>query len=672
VAAKPRKIAFTPGDIARLQFVSDPMVHPSGDRLAYVLRSVDKQTAENRYRAEIRLIELDSGRERVLSGSEMDSEAPLWSPSGDRLLLLSRRLGDDQKQLYVLPADGGEARRLTQLKGGVRLAEWSPDGRNIAFLGAVDPRDEGGGSGPAPFSKDVQVLDSAHWRLNGLGSWVHRRFHLHQVRASGGRPKQLTRGGWSVGGAFLLSSSFCFSHDGRLLYYLASPDPEDDWAAVRRVDLFELDLESEQSRRLTKFPGMLLAVRRSPTGDLLAIGNDLKLGTASPNLLWRVRARSGRIEPVELGVDLSLGDAINSDVRFASRDYDPWISPEGDRARVRITERGAVRLAEVDLKRGGLTWLTPPDSSTLAWHCAPDGSTWAEVRSAVTELPELWVSRAGAPAQRVTGHNDRLLSSRKVYSAKPLHFKASDGARVEGWCLIPPGRPKGGRPAVLAIHGGPKTAYGESFMLEFQMLAGAGIAVLYSNPRGSDGYGEEWAHAVHGHYGERDYLDLMEFVDRALRAGLGLSRRRLGVSGGSYGGFMTNWIVGHTDRFRAAVSQRGISNWVSMYGTSDIGYFFTPDHMGEEPWDDPGRYLEKSPLTYADQVHTPLLLTHGEQDLRCPIEQAEQFFIVLKRLGRTVKLARFPEENHELSRSGSPNRRMERLRLILEWFKERL
>ena len=670
--AKPRKSAFTPGDIARLQFVSDPMVHPSGDRLAYVLRSADKQTAENRYRAEIRLIELDSGRERVLSGNEMDSEGPLWSPNGDRLLLLSRRLGDDQKQLYVLPADGGEARRITQLKGGVRLGEWSPDGRHIAFLGAVDPRDEGGGNGPAPFSKDVQVLDSAHWRLNGLGSWAHRRFHLHLVRASGGRPKQLTHGEWSVGGAFLPSSSFCFSNDGRLLYYLASPDPLDDWAAVRRVDLFELDLETEQSRRLTRFPGMLLAVRPIPTGDLLAIGNDLKLGTASNNRLWRVRARSGRTGPVDLGVDLSLGDGINSDVRFASRDHDPWISPEGNRARVRITERGAVRLAEVDLKRGGLTWLSPDTSSTLAWHAAPDGSTWAEVRSSVSELPELWISRAGAPAKRVTGHNDRLLASRRVFPAKPLHFKASDGARVDGWGLIPSGRPKGGRPAVLAIHGGPKTAYGASFLLEFQILAGAGIAVLYSNPRGSDGYGEEWAHAVHGHYGERDYLDLMEFVDRALRAGLGLSRRRLGVSGGSYGGFMTNWIVGHTDRFRAAVSQRGISNWASMYGTSDIGYFFTPDHLGEEPWVDPGQYAEKSPLTYAAQVHTPLLLTHGEQDLRCPIEQAEQFFVYLKRLGRTVRLARFPDENHELSRSGSPNRRMERLRLILEWFKERL
>jgi dipeptidyl aminopeptidase/acylaminoacyl peptidase len=357
-------------------------------------------------------------------------------------------------------------------------------------------------------------------------------------------------------------------------------------------------------------------------------------------------------------------------VRFSSRDHDPWISPQAERARVRITDGGAVRLAEVDLKRGGLSWLSPADCSVLAWHSAPSGDAWAELRSSVTQLPELWVVRPGESARRVTGHNDRLLGARRVFPARPLHFKASDGARVEGWGIIPPGRPKGGRAAVLEIHGGPKTTYGASFMLEFQILAGAGIGVLFSNPRGSDGYGEAWAHAVYGRYGERDYQDLMEFVDRALRAGLGLSRRRLGVSGGSYGGFMTNWIVGHTDRFKAAVSQRGISNWVSMFGTSDIGYFFDPDHVGGLPWEVPEKYAEKSPLTYAANVHTPLLLTHGEQDLRCPIEQAEQFFIFLKRLGRTVKLARFPEETHELSRSGTPNRRMERLRLILEWFKE--
>lgn len=672
--SEPRKMGFIPQDVARIQFVSDPMLHPAGDRMAYVLRRADKQAKQNRYRAQIRLIDLSRGGDRPLSASDMDSEGPLWSPQGDRLLLLSQRPGDEQKQLYVLPADGGEAQRLTQLKGGVRQPEWSPDGRLIAFLAAVDPREEQKkpAKGQAPFSKDVEVLDSAHWRLNALGSWVHRRFHLHLIRASGGRPKQLTRGAWSIGGAFLPPASFCFSPDGQLLYYLASPDPADDWAAVRRVDLFAYDLAAGEQRRLTRFPGMLLAIRQGPDGTLLAIGNDLTLGTASANRLWRVDPQRGRLAPIELGADLSITDTINCDLRFLSREYDPWIAPDGGRARARVTERGAVRLAEIDLAGGGLTWLTPKRSSALAWHSTPDGSAWVEVRTAVTHMPELWLTRSGKPTRRVTGRNDRLLERRRVYPARPLHFMASDGAQVEGWGIVPPGRPKGGRPAVLAIHGGPKTVYGDSFMLEFQMLAGAGIAVLYCNPRGSDGYGEGWAHAVYGRYGERDYQDLMEFVDYALRARLGLNRRRLGVSGGSYGGFMTNWIVGHTDRFKAAVSQRGISNWVSLFGTSDIGYFFTPDHVGGLPWEKSALYAEKSPLTYADQVRTPLLLIHSEQDLRCPIEQAEQFFIYLRRLGQTVKLARFPEETHELSRTGSPNRRMERLRLILEWFKERL
>jgi dipeptidyl aminopeptidase/acylaminoacyl peptidase len=264
------------------------------------------------------------------------------------------------------------------------------------------------------------------------------------------------------------------------------------------------------------------------------------------------------------------------------------------------------------------------------------------------------------------------MASRKVFTPSPVPFKASDGASIDAWLLRPSAR--GGKqiPLVLVIHGGPKTVYGHAFMLEFQILAGAGMAVLLSNPRGSDGYGTAWAHAVMEHYGERDYADLMECVDHALAIDKGLDPARLGVSGGSYGGFMTNWIVGHTDRFKAAVSSRGISNWVSMYGTSDIGFYFNVNHIGGTPWGAPERYREKSPLTYVENVTTPVLLTHGENDLRCPMEQAEQFFVALRRLGKIAALARFPEENHELSRSGSPNRRMERLRLIGAWFRQHL
>lgn len=668
------KQAFTPGDIRRIRFVSDPMVHPDGDRVAYVVRTVDKNRGENRYRAEIWLTDPAGRRRRLLTASGMDSDAPLWSPDGRYLLFLSKRAGDEKKQVYLLPADGGEARRLTKVEGGVKSAGWSPDGKYVVFRSPVDPRGKAGPKkgGGKPFADDVQVLDRALWQLNGLGSRLDKRAHIFIVSRRGGRPVQLTDGPWSVGGPFLSQVSYTFSVDGKLIYYLATPDPEDDWTAARKVDIYVVEVDGSGRRRITDFPGMFSAVRQSPTGELLAIGNDLALGTASPQRLWCIDPESGNYQPVLPDLDLSLGDGMNCDVRFPTKDHDPWISADGGRARMRITQRGAVRLAEVDLKTKSFSWLTPDDLSVLGWHSTPDGALRVEIRSTMITLPELWIVREQGIARRITHLNDRLLARRKVIPARSVPFTASDGARIEAWVHIPRGRHRDGRPLVLAIHGGPKTVYGHAFIFEFQMLAGAGMAVAFSNPRGSDGHGEDWAHAVHGRYGERDYQDLMECVDHLLSLDLGLDPERLGVGGGSYGGFMTNWVIGHTDRFKAAVSQRGISNWESFFGTSDIGYFFNPDNVGGLPWSDPDQYREKSPLTYVEAMHTPLLLIHSEQDLRCPMEQSEQLFTYLKRLGRTVRLARFPEETHELSRSGSPNRRMERLRLILEWFKERL
>jgi len=673
MARPSRPSPFTPADLRKMVFVSDPMVHPAGDRIAYVVRRVDPDRTKNRYRAEIRQTDPKGKLHRTLTAEGMDSDSPLWSPDGRSLLFLSKRGDDEKKQLYLLPADGGEARRLTQMKGGVEAPLWSPDGRWVAFLSPLDPRKKAkSGVHDARFAEDVEVVDRAFWRLNGLGNRLDKRSHLFVMRAAGGKPSQVTDGPWSVGGPYPGHPSCAFSADGSSIYYLATPEPDDDWAASRRVDGFVVGLDGKGARRITDFPGMFVSVRLSPSGELIAIGNDLAHGTASPNRLYRIDPARGAVKLISPDLDLSFGDAVGCDVRFASRDHDPWISPDGTRVRARVTERAAVRLVEVDVVSGAHTWLSPSDLSVLGWHATADGSLRAEIRTSMTALPELWLVEGGAAARPLTRLNERLLAERKLFPGRPVDFKASDGASVDAWVLLPPGKPKGGRAMVLAIHGGPKTVYGHAFVIEFQMLAAAGIAVLLSNPRGSDGYGTAWAEAVHAHYGERDYQDLMECVDHALSLDLGIDPRRLGVSGGSYGGFMTNWIIGHTDRFKAAVSSRGISNWLSMFGTSDIGYYFDPEHMGGLPWTHPETYREKSPITYAEAIRTPLLITHGEQDLRCPIEQAEQLFIVLKRLGRDVKLARFPEETHELSRSGSPNRRMERLRLIREWFVERL
>ena len=247
------------------------------------------------------------------------------------------------------------------------------------------------------------------------------------------------------------------------------------------------------------------------------------------------------------------------------------------------------------------------------------------------------------------------------------------GFTVEGWTMKPVGFTEGRRyPALLNIHGGPHAQYGVGFFDEFQVYAAAGFGVIFLNPRGSQGYGEAFTRAVVGDWGGGDYADVMAGLDEALGRAPWIDPERLGVLGGSYGGFLTSWTVGHTDRFKAACSERAVNCHTSMFGTSDIGHLFNVSEVGGLPWEAPEVYRERSPLTYAKNVTTPLLIVHSEEDFRCPIEQGEQLFVALKKQGKEAVFVRFPDENHELSRSGKPRHRLERFRIILDWFTKRL
>ncbi|HHY11941.1 MAG TPA: S9 family peptidase, partial [Firmicutes bacterium] len=274
---------------------------------------------------------------------------------------------------------------------------------------------------------------------------------------------------------------------------------------------------------------------------------------------------------------------------------------------------------------------------------------------------------------RLTSVNEEVLSELQLSQPEYFLFTASDGVELEGWLMKPINFEPGKKyPVVVEIHGGPAVTYGLAFFHEFQVLASNGYGVFYCNPRGSLGYGEWFAQQVIADQGGMDYQDIMalrNYMDTVEWADSG----KVGVTGGSYGGFMTNWIVGHTDRFHAAVTQRSISNWYTKYGTSDIGFYGNRKGMGmRDLWDSEGFLMERSPIRYAPNVNTPILIIHAEQDYRCPMEQAEQWYIALKRLGKTVEFARFAGENHELSRSGKPWNRRERLRHILRWFGEHL
>lgn len=265
-----------------------------------------------------------------------------------------------------------------------------------------------------------------------------------------------------------------------------------------------------------------------------------------------------------------------------------------------------------------------------------------------------------------------FLRKYKLKEPEYIRFKASDNVEVEGFVLKPYNdlkRENNKYSAVLEIHGGPRTAYGYSFMFEFHLLAYDGHFVLFSNPRGSDGYGFEFANRIVKDYGNRDYLDLMEFVDEVLKRYNEIDKDRIGVIGGSYGGFMTNWIITKTDRFKLALTQRSISNWISFFGTSDIGWIFGNYEIGKTPFDNFGEYVERSPIFHLENVKTPLLILHTDKDYRCPLEQAEQLFTALRILNKKVKLIVIPDESHELSRSGKPKHRVERLYHILKWFR---
>jgi dipeptidyl aminopeptidase/acylaminoacyl peptidase len=340
----------------------------------------------------------------------------------------------------------------------------------------------------------------------------------------------------------------------------------------------------------------------------------------------------------------------------------PVWTADGARLRVLVTERGNVRLDEIDLDGGSARTLAGSDRVLLDF----DGSGDRVVFTATTPTDPGDVYALDGPGERrLTNVNEALLEGLALATPEHLEIVGAGGQSVEGWLL--PGRGRGRRPLILEIHGGPHSLYGNAFFHEFQVLAAQGYHVLYTNPRGSRGYGERFCSEIAGGWGNLDYQDLMAATDVVVQRP-DVDAERLGVAGGSYGGYMTNWIVGHTDRFKAAVTMRCLSNFVSFYGTSDIGPWFGERELLGSPRDQIERYWQLSPLAHVEKVTTPILIVHGEQDLRCPQEQAEQWFVSLRRLGKTAEFIRFPEEGHDMSRSGRPDRRLLRLGRIVEWF----
>jgi dipeptidyl aminopeptidase/acylaminoacyl peptidase len=637
---------MVPEDVFELTGVADPRLSPDGETVAFVVGAVDAKS--NDYRGAIWLAPADGAAEprKFTSGVKHDAD-PRWSPDGSQLAFTSNRDGKAM-QLYVMPLGGGEPRKLTSLKEDVTQAQWSPDGSTIAFVARVpdaaydeedDKRRE-----PRRFTRLQYKLDSVGWTGD-------RRQHLFTVKADGsGEPVQLTHGDFEGSGP-------AWSPDGTTLAFVSAREP--DWDIEPVSDVYLVAAEGGEPRRLTHGGGGIDGVSWSPDGARLAAQRYPGVfDDPRHTQIATVDAKTGEIAMLTTALDRNCGT-------YPQLREPVW---DGEDIVFALEDRGNRHIYRVAADGSGVPQLVVGGEKTVTGYDVAGGRL-AYSADEPTRLGELF-----AAERRLTNVGDAFAAGRELAVAERFTATSADGSEVDAWVMRPVGFEPGKKyPTLLNIHGGPFGQYGNTFFDEFQVYCGAGYVVVFSNPRGSSGSGEEWARAIRGPgaagpgWGSVDYEDCMAVTEEAVRRYGFIDGDRLGVIGGSYGGYMTSWIVSHTDRFKAAVSERAVNQLVSEWGSSDFGWDFK-GYFGKFVFEDVNAYLSISPATYAERIHTPLLILHSEKDLRCAVEQAEHLFVTLRLLKRPVEMVRFPEESHELTRSGSPAHRVQRFRIVLEWF----
>ena len=642
---------MVPQDLMRIAFVTDAQISPDGRRIAFVVTSLSEERDE--YLSNIWIVDAAGGEPRCFTAGPRRDVEPRWSPDGRRLAFLSERSPKEKLQLYVMPADGGEPTRLTSFENGAGSVAWSPDGARLAFVSPVGGQREPESDEERRKSRPARVITSLKYRFNGEGFVYDRRPHVFVAALDGAAPRQLTDGDF-------IDADPAWTPDGHSIVFVSARHAERDEDDAS--DLWRVPAGGGTPEKLTATPGPILLPAFSPDGGAIAF-----FARPGRNAFGRnIRA---------FAIPSSGGDAVcltsTLDRSCGALHVPPLWSPDGRAIIVAAEDRGDVGLWRVTARSGEPPRRIVGGERVLnSFSVSADGRQLTFAASSVAAPAEVFVCGAdGSGERQLTGLNRAWKETTAL--ASPERFQLTRaGLEIDGWVMRPAGFEPGRRyPALLSIHGGPHSYYGNGFFDEFQVYAGAGYVVIYANPRGSQGYGETFAQAVVGDWGGSDYADVMAVLDEALKRYPFIDPDRLGVLGGSYGGFLTSWTVGHTDRFKAACSERAVNCQYTMFGTSDIGSTFNVVELGGAmPWEDMARYIERSPLTYAKNIVTPLLILHSEEDLRCPIEQGEQLFVALKKLRREVRFVRFPGENHEMSRSGRPRHRLERFRHILEWF----
>ncbi len=646
---------FQNTDIFELEVAGDVQISPNGSRVAYARRSNDimsDQAVSN-----IWIVDADGKNHRPLLSGAQSYSSPRWSPSGDRLAYVSSD-GDRGAQIHVRWMDTGQTAVLSNVRGGPSSLSWSPDGTKIAFSmfvkgeGATLAKPLATPEG-AKWAPPVTVINAMRYRADGAGYLEHGNTHLFVLSADGGTPRQITEGDIDHGGPY------SWSADGQRLYFAANI--QDEWQHdPLEAELWSVDVSNGELTQLTERNGPDFSPVVSPDGSKLAyLGFDDK-GMGYHNS------------------DVVIMDIEDGSTRVLTADFDRTIDDvqwtgSSNRLYIQYDDRGKTHLASLSLSGemkvladdiGGVGLGRPYTSGGFS---VANNGAYAYTAGRADRPSDVAVGRSNRAPKRVTALNEDLLGNRQLGSVEALTWQSSaDGLEIQGWLVKPPGFDASKQyPLMLEIHGGPFSAYGPQFSAEVQLYAAAGYVVLYSNPRGSTSYGYDFANEIHHNYPGQDYDDLMSGIDAVIARGF-IDEESLFVTGGSGGGVLTAWIVGKTDRFRAAVVAKPVINWASFALTSDGAPFYSMYWFDKMPWEDPAGYWARSPLSLVGNVSTPTALLTGEVDYRTPLGESEQYYQALKIRKVDTILVQIPEASHGIA--ARPSHLIAKVDNILAWF----
>lgn len=694
LAASPtlaQKRNITEKDLFNFVWIADPQVSPDGSRVAFVKVMVNEK--KDGYNTSIWTVSTANAESHQLTGGTRDS-SPRWSPDGRYLLFVRVPEKDgrpDVPQLFMLSMAGGEAFQFTSLPRGAGGAQWSPDGKTIAFVNGATAEEiakmQRAAASPSPAASplpspsaapspdhesDVRVITRAIYRANGAG-YLDTKHPQHIWIVSAPRtgddkvtPRQLTSGRYDDGNVTWAKNS--------LGIYFTSDHTDESYYDLAKTDIFSIAVSGGQPSKLTSLDMGTGAFSVSPDGKQLAFYASVNKPIQSytePDLWIMDIAPNAQPRNLTRDFDSDLGSGVGGD-NAAPRGgggFPPVWSSDARSIFAVYAKEGKANLGSFDVVSGKETDVTTGNQSVGSFRAVPDASKFVLLISTPTRIGDLfWLERPGAAPKQLTHINDELFAKLNLSEPEEIWYKSFDGKRVHAWIQKPPDFDANKKyPLILNIHGGPHAAYGFVFDHEFQWMAAKGYVVLYPNPRGSTTYGQEFGNIIQYRYPGDDYKDLMAGVDEVIGRGY-IDTNKLGVTGGSGGGLLTNWTITQTTRFAAAVSQRDIASWSDWWYSADFT-LFQPTWFKAAPFEDPEDFKARSPITYVKNVKTPLMLILGEADYRTPPGAGgEEMFRALKYRKIPTVMVRFPNESHELSRSGQPWHRIERLQHIVGWF----